>query len=130
MKKMFVVLEVLKEHGPLSSVEIGEIMGMTGAAVRDHLYNLQTLTPKVVYIHSYRPSLGYGKGRGGPLWSAGDLPNAHKPVQVGRRPKAVREDDDEDEYSENRIRNEIRNKAKNIKPFRDPMLFMTAGVSP
>lgn len=117
MKKMFMVLEVLKEQGPLSSVDLGELMGMTGSAARDHLYNLHEITPKVVYVHSWRPSLGYAKGRTSQLWAAGDAEDAVQPP-VRERPKKSPLHFLKDDESDGHMLSELRKRAKQIQPFR------------
>lgn len=124
-KLPFVALKVLEEKGPCSCTELGALMGMTREAARNHVRFLSLLEPKVIYIQGWKPALGYGKGSGGPIWAAGDLPNEPQPPQIGRRPKVVREEDDE-EYLEKSIRAEVKVKAESIKPFRhwqDAALF-------
>lgn len=119
---MFVILEVIKEHGPMSSVDLGKLMGITDTSAREHLYNLRDIHE--AYIHSWRPALGYGKGRSSQLWAAGDEDDA---VQV-LKPGTVHTLDDEG--YEVHMRNQLRKLAADIQPFRDEMLFRTAGRRP
>lgn len=117
MKKMFMVLEVLKEHGPLSAVELSAKMGMTREAVRSHITYLREKTPKVIYIHSWRRGMGYKQGRGGPLWAAGNAADAPRLlVRVRSRKTSLHmlKDDDRDTH----LHNELKKRAKEIKPFR------------
>lgn len=117
MKKMFVVLEVLKEHGPLSSVDLGALMGITGASTRDHLYNLRDMHE--VHVHSWRPALGYKMGRSCQLWAAGDAKDAPKPLlRSHHAKKSLHVLKDEDDGYEVHLHNELRKRAKEIKPFR------------
>lgn len=117
MKKMFVVLEFLKEHGPLSAVELGAKMGMTREVVRSHITYLREKTPKVIYIHSWRRGLGYKQGRGGPLWAAGNAADAPRILVRVRSRKTslhVLKDDECDGH----MLSELRKRAKQIQPFR------------
>jgi hypothetical protein len=117
MKKMFVVLKVLQDNGPLSSVELGALCSMTGSATRDHLYNLREITPKVVYVHSWRPSLGYAKGRTSQLWAAGDAEDAVQPP-ARQRPKKSPIHILKDDECDGHMLSELRKRSKQIQPFR------------
>lgn len=129
MKKMFAVLEVLKEHGPMSSPQLGAKMGVTRECARSHINYLREQSPKLVYIHSWTPGLGYGRGRSGPLFAAGDAEDVAQPlVRVRIRNSSPGTRDSED--GEVRMHNEMLKRAEQIQPFRDPMLFRTAGRRP
>lgn len=117
MKKMFVVLEFLKEHGPISSPQLGEKMGMSREAARSHINYLREQMPKSVYIHSWSPSLGFSKGRSGPLWAVGDAEDAPQPLVRIRPKKSPLGALDDDGY-EVHLRNELMKRAMEIKPFR------------
>lgn len=116
MKKMFVVLETLKEHGPLSSVELGALLGITGPSTRDHLYNLREIHE--VHVHSWRPALGYKMGRSCQLWAAGDAKDAPKPPNRSHHAKKSSIHTLDDEGYEVHMHNELRKRAKEIQPFR------------
>lgn len=125
-KLPFVALAMLQEKGPCSCAELGELMGKTREAARNHIHFLSLMVPKVVYISGWKPDLGSGMGSGGPIWAAGNLPDVAKPEPAVRKTKRMRVESTS-EYAENRLRTEIQSKAASIRPFRDPMLFLTAG---
>lgn len=114
----YAALALIEEHGPISCSALGELMGLSREAARNHVKVLADQDDKVIYIADWTPALGYGRGSSGPMWAAGDKTDAPKPPQLGRRPKAERTEEDEAEYSEKRLMIEIRNKAKLIRPFR------------
>jgi predicted ArsR family transcriptional regulator len=118
MKKMFVVLEVLKKHGPLSSVDIGTLMGLSAENVRYYIQDLHEITPKAVYIHSYPVSLGFGKGRRGPLYAAGNAKDVDPPsLRRAKNKKSLHVLKDNEDGYEVHLRNELKKRAKEIQPF-------------
>jgi predicted ArsR family transcriptional regulator len=65
------VLERLKREGPISADSLGEILGITGMAVRQHLYALES-AGEAAHAEEPRP-----RGRPVKLWRATAAADAH-----------------------------------------------------
>lgn len=114
MKSRALVFEGLKKHGPISGPDLAAKLGVEPGMVDWHLKMLRE--SHFAYVHSYSQELRKKHMR---LWAVGNKPD---------EPRRFEADPDEDDaitiMCDTRRRQEL---IARIKPFRDPMLFLTAG---
>jgi predicted ArsR family transcriptional regulator len=135
-----IIEAALKVYAPVTAPQLAEHIGLSQQGILWHLKTLHDATPKLAYIVAYQPQTE--KGRDVCVWAYGDCKDAehsakrHSPVdrqQTIVLPLIEPNEQLEDQEDRRITQAEARQRRKlldGIKPFRDPMLFVTAGVSP
>jgi predicted ArsR family transcriptional regulator len=129
MSQLDKIMDLLKERGPMTVREIGAELYMTQKVVTFHIGMFRKYR-KGIRIHSFDMSGRTRKERRYELGDADDakFPHGHRaPSQINkkRHPKKTLEEVNELAHSAR-----LRELSEKTKPFRDPLLFMTAGVAP
>lgn len=117
------IIAVLEEHGPMTAEKIAEKLDVTETTIHGHINTFRRQF-KGVRIAGYDKASPTRKARLYGLGMAPDVayPNPRRAPSVLKKikyPGMTRE-----EVAEMRHQKEM---LRQIKPFRDPMLFMTAG---
>lgn len=119
------ILKLLQDHGPMSTDQLSELVGISHKAISFHIL-MYRKHGNGIRISGYDMSSPTRKSR---IYELGDEPDLPFPVcifpsrlKARKYPGMSRK-----EVDEAKRREAI---ADDIKPFRDPMLFLTAGVSP
>jgi predicted ArsR family transcriptional regulator len=130
------IFEAVRKHGPISIPHLAQKLNMLPPTINWQIQQLHA--EKLVYVHSYSQQKSKTHTR---IWAAGDQPDADRGKKFDRseyyfgteyddiddkRTKTLSEEQIEamDARREQKRREEI---LKHIKPFRDPMLFLTCG---
>jgi hypothetical protein len=125
-----IVFKAFRKHGPASTKIISEKIGMLPASIEKHIRTLHK--EKRIYITEYliEPSRRHVR-----VWAVGCAPDAPRldkgtPSEFVRCRQYFADDDDDAGDDHGHCLKRRRILASLIQPFRDPMLFMTAGVRP
>jgi hypothetical protein len=119
------VLGLIKEHGSITAPDLAEIMNISRTSLN---YYVKTLhEEKRIYVSAWR---GFGR-LGSPvrIFSIGEGPDVPKPIEGAPmviKPK-LSEVERWEKIMDDRDREFRARLAAQIRPWRDPMLFMTAG---
>lgn len=129
MSRIDEIKRVLLLKSPLTAREIGAELRMTAKAVTYHITILRKYEHSI-RVHSYDMRSPTRKERRYELGTEPDalFPHGHRPPSQlvrAKNPQMTRE-----EFAEHELAARVRMLAKQIKPFRDPMVFLTCGIAP
>ncbi len=118
------IIALLKARGPMTSRQIADEFGISDKRIDNHLRTFRQ-EKKGIRITGY---VQIGQTKPHRLYGIGDAPDAPSP-SPRRAPSAVKRlrrpaNMTHEEYVE---RKRLQHLAAQIQPFRDPMIFMTAG---
>jgi hypothetical protein len=126
MSRIDDIKAALKKHGPMTTRQIGEKLGMNQNAVGYHIGIVRKYTGGI-RIHSFNMACPTKKERVYELGTAKDyeFPHWHRPPSVLKKAKYPKLTPEERAFIQY-----LKSAAAQIQPFRDEMVFRTAGRRP